>query len=301
MEMHQVRYFLALCDTLNFTRAAELCHVSQPALTTAIKKLEEELEGALFHRERGRVALTELGRMTQPLMTQMANQAEAVRNVADNHRLMRQVPLNIGVMTTIGPLCLAPLLMEFRRAYPGVEVALHEGSPEALNERLMQDELDIAVMSVLEETPPDLAVDALYRERYVVAFPSNHPFAALDTLRLEDVAGAPYLDRLACEMREIVLSVCETRNVELYATYRSEREDWIQGMILAELGFAFLPEFSISVSGVLTRPLVDPVVERLVSLVSVKGRALSPASEAFRRGAIAHAWPKPPALRPTIQ
>lgn len=301
MEMHQVRYFLALCDTLNFTRAAELCHVSQPALTTAIKKLEEELEGALFHRERGRVALTELGRMTQPLMTQMANQAEAVRNVADNHRLMRQVPLNIGVMTTIGPLCLAPLLMKFRRAYPGVEVALHEGSPEALNERLMQDELDIAVMSVLEETPPDLAVDALYRERYVVAFPSNHPFAALDTLRLEDVAGAPYLDRLACEMREIVLSVCETRNVELYATYRSEREDWIQGMILAELGFAFLPEFSISVSGVLTRPLVDPVVERLVSLVSVKGRALSPASEAFRRGAIAHAWPKPPALRPTIQ
>ena len=291
MEMHQIRYFLAVCDTHNFTRAAEQCHVSQPALTVAIKKLEEELGGTLFHRERGRVGLTELGGLTRPLMEQLLGQAEAVRNVADGFRLLHRAPLKIGVMHTIGPLCLAGFLARFQRAYPGVEVALHEGDAEALTAALAEGEVELAVLGDLGQIEPPLKADPLYRERYVVVFPPGHRFAALDAVRLADVSGEPYLDRLACEMRETVLAVCGERQIELYATYRSEREDWIQGMVVAEMGFAFLPEYSITVTGMLSRPLIEPSVERTVSLVSVPSRARSPAAAAFAREAVAHAWP----------
>ena len=83
MEMHQVRYFIAAARTLSFTRAAEHCHVSQPALTAAIKKLEAALGGSLFYRERNSLRLTELGRRMEPLLTEVQERAEAARNAAE--------------------------------------------------------------------------------------------------------------------------------------------------------------------------------------------------------------------------
>ena len=82
MEMHQVRYFLALSETLNFTRAAERCNVTQPTLTAGIRKLEEELGGPLFHRERNRSHLTELGRLIRPHFERIHASTEAVRSDA---------------------------------------------------------------------------------------------------------------------------------------------------------------------------------------------------------------------------
>src|ERR1700733_11279626 len=83
MEMHQVRYFLAAAKALSFTRAAEACRVSQPALTTAIKKLEAQLGGPLFHREGRQAALTEFGRRMQPHLSQILEQAKAAETVAE--------------------------------------------------------------------------------------------------------------------------------------------------------------------------------------------------------------------------
>jgi DNA-binding transcriptional LysR family regulator len=291
MEMHQIRYFLAVCETQNFTRAAEQCHVSQPALTTAIKKLEEEFGGALFHRHRGRATLTELGALTRPYIEQAHGQAEAARSVADSFRLLRRAPLHVGVMATIGPLCLARFLARFQHDYPGIEVELHEGVLEPLCRRLIDEELDLAVLNAPAGLDDRFVSEPLYRERYVVVFPPGHKFAAQDAVRLADVSGEPYLDRLACEMRETVLEVCAQQKVDIYATYRSEREDWIQGMVVAEMGFAFMPEYSITVPGMVSRPLVEPAVERSVDLVAVAGRALSPAATAFRREIRAHSWP----------
>lgn len=90
MEMHQVRYFLAVSETLNFTRAAELCHVSQPALTKAIKRLEEELGGELFRRERNLTHLTDLGRLMKPHLETILRANEAARaDAEDFHSLER--------------------------------------------------------------------------------------------------------------------------------------------------------------------------------------------------------------------
>src|SRR5262249_11546053 len=122
MEMHQIRYFLSVCDTLNFTRAAELCNVSQPALTRAIQKLEEELGGLLFRRERSLTHLTDLGRLMRPHLEQVFHQTETARSTAKSFLKLENAPLNLGVMCTIGPLRFVGFPQEFQKRNPGIEI-----------------------------------------------------------------------------------------------------------------------------------------------------------------------------------
>src|SRR5262245_56938721 len=103
MEMQQIRYFLALCDELNFTRAAERCNVSHPALTRAIKLLEDELGGALFHRERANTHVSELGRLVKPHLQQIYAGAEDARRQAKDFIRLKKTPLRLGLMCTIAP------------------------------------------------------------------------------------------------------------------------------------------------------------------------------------------------------
>jgi DNA-binding transcriptional LysR family regulator len=137
----------------------------------------------------------------------------------------------------------------------------------------------------------DLHALPLYSERYVVIVPPGHRLASVTEVRLADLAGEPYVDRLACEMREMVMAVCRDRRIDLYARFRSEREDWVQAMVAARIGFAFMPEYSVIVPDLLLRPLVDPEVSRTIALVSVPGRPYSPAVAAFVRAARSFAWP----------
>ena len=129
MEMHQVRYFLAVCETLNFTRAAENCNVSQPALTRAVHKLEEELGGLLLRRENNLTHLTDFGRLVRPHLEQMMTQAEAAKSTATQFLRMDSAPINLGVMCTVGPMRFMGFLAEFRMTHPGCEVTLIEGEP----------------------------------------------------------------------------------------------------------------------------------------------------------------------------
>ncbi|MCD1645640.1 LysR family transcriptional regulator substrate-binding protein [Aurantimonas coralicida] len=108
---------------------------------------------------------------------------------------------------------------------------------------------------------------------------------------VHDLSGEAYVDRLSCEMREMVMDVCAQRDIELYARFRSEREDWVQSMVMAQMGFAFMPEYSVTLSGLMQRPLVDPEVNRTVSLAHMPGRPFSPAAAAFVKAAKAFHWP----------
>ena len=290
MELDQARYFLATCEHLNFTRAAEACNISQPSLTVAIKKLEDEFGGQLFHREGKRILLTELGQRLRPFLSRMAEQAETARQAASDFRLLRQVPLRIGIMTTIGPMRLSGLLARYKQDHPGVELGVHEGSLADLQAQLDAGALDLAVLHAPGGHSPATRALPLYRERYVVIVPPGHPFERQNTVSLEDTNQNAYVDRLACEMRETVMTICGQNNIELYATFRSEREDWVQGMVMAGLGFAFMPEYSVTHAGILRRPLVEPSVEREVCLVNTVGRQLSPAAAAFSRAAQHYRW-----------
>src|SRR5918992_419988 len=254
MEMHQIRYFLAVCETLNFTRAAEHCHVTQPALTRAIQKLEDELGGLLFRRERHLTHLTDLGRLMRPQLEQVWRQTETAKTTAKNFLKL-------------------------------------EDAPQRLGELLREGELDLAVRAQWEPFDERFNVQPRYRERFVVAFPPGHRFAAQNGVAMADVDGESYLLRINCEFKDHLRSLREDQGVELQHVYRSEREDWIQTMVMAGIGIAFLPEYSVLLPGLQTRPLIEPEVMREVSLVTIAGRRFSPAVAAFVRAIKAYPWP----------
>ena len=290
MELHQVRYFLAAAKAMSVTRGAEICHVSQPALTTAIKKLEAQLGSPLFHREGRQLALTDFGRRMQPHLAQIVEQTEAAENVAKDFRLLSQVPVRLGIMSTIGPMGLCGLLKAFEQKCPSVDTVVRDGAPEALAALLDADEIDAAILNPLEGLGENYRSEPLYIERYVVVLPPEHPLSERNALALSDLSGLPYVDRLSCEMREMVMGVCANMGVKLYARFRSEREDWVQAMVMANIGFAFMPEYSVTHPDTVRRPLVDPPVERTISLITMPGRRHSPAVSAFVQTIRAHRW-----------
>jgi LysR family transcriptional regulator, hydrogen peroxide-inducible genes activator len=293
MEMHQVRYFLAVCETLNFTRAAENCNVSQPALTRAVHKLEEELGGLLLRRENNLTHLTDFGRLVRPHLEQMMAQAEAAKSTATQFLRMDSAPINLGVMCTIGPMRFMGFLAEFRMTHPGCEVTLIEGEPRHLAELLLDGKLDLAVMAQPEAFSDRIEVRPLYRERFCVAFPMGHRFREKNRVRIPDVAGETYLLRINCEYRDHLNERCREHGFAVQIGFRSEREDWIQMMVAAGFGICFIPEFSPTIPGVLTRLVADPEVVREVSLVSIAGRRFSPPVAAFARAIGGYRWPEP--------
>ena len=152
VEMHQIRYFLAVSETLNLTKAAERCNVAQPSLTRAIQALEAELGGELIRRERNLSHLTELGQRVLPMLRQCYETAVSAKSVAASMRNGEVVPLSLALSHTIGLEPFEPMLQELSRVFPGLELKLHRGSRnevvDYLKSRAAQTGLDPNMMSV---------------------------------------------------------------------------------------------------------------------------------------------------------
>jgi len=291
MEMQQVRYFVALAGTLNFTRAAESCNVSQPALTRAIQQLEHELGGPLFHRERGNTHLSELGRMMQPYLRSVEESARAARDQARAVKRLEQATLTIGSMCTIGPQLVSDLLVRFRTLHPNVEVrVIDTGAPEMI-ELLEKGELEVALVGVPEELPDSLHQLPIFEENFVILLPPNHRLSTSNPIRAAELDKEPYVSRSNCEVFEPVRKALNERGVFLRQVFSSPRDDWVQGMIKAGLGLGFFPEFSVTDPDLVVRPLVDPSFSRTIYLATVRGRPHSPAVGAFVQEARRYPWP----------
>ena len=291
MEMSQIRYVLAAAKHLNFTKAAADCNVTQPALTKGVKALEDDLGAAVFHREGRRISISDFGRSMIPHLQQIADEADATKMLAQNFKLLNKVPVRLGVMSTVGHLRLSRFLAHFDRKHQGLDLSVTESSPADLRDQLTSGAIDVAYMTWSEKLEENFRTHRLYSERYVVVFPPEHRLGGMNAVPLQELSGERYVDRLACEMREMVMKVCETEGVELYARFRSEREDWVQAMVLAGIGFAFMPEYSVTLPGLLQRPLIDPSVERTIIAVTVPGRKYSPPVEALMRASASFSWP----------
>jgi LysR family transcriptional regulator, hydrogen peroxide-inducible genes activator len=290
MEMHQIRYFLAVCESLNFTRAAEACNVTQPALTRAVQKLEEELGGLLLRRERSRTHLTEFGQTLRPHLEEVLRNAAGAATTAKSFLSLDNAPLRLGVMCTVGPLRCIGLMAQFNREHPGIAVTLHEGAPVELTAMLEQAQLDLAIMADPNGFADRFKVEPLYRERFAVAFPPGHRFAGMEEVPTIACDGESYLMRINCEYGNYWDDFLQENKVDLKEVYRSEREDWIQTMVMAGMGICFIPEFSPIMPGLHTRPLREPEVYREVSLVNVPGRRFSPAVAAFVKTVKRYPW-----------
>ena len=253
MEMQQVRYFVALAGTLNFTRAADQCNVSQPALTRAIKQLEHELGGAV--------------------------------------KKLEKATLTIGTMCTIGPHIVSELLIRFRTQHPDVEVQVVDAGAPQMIEMLEKGDLEVAIVGVPGELPESLHQLPIFEERFVIVLPPNHRLVAFDEIPAAELDKEPYVSRSNCEVFEPVRKELVSRGVFLRQVFSSPRDDWVQGMIKAGLGLGFFPEFSVTDPDLVVRPLVKPSFSRTIFLATVRGRPHSPAVGAFVQEARRYPWP----------
>lgn len=291
MEMQQVRYFVALAQTLNFTRAAEMCNVTQPAFSRAIQQLEHELGGPLFNRERGNSHLTELGRIMLPYIEAVEQQARAAKDLAKAVTGLKAAKLKIGVMCTIGPQLVTGLLPRFQGNNPDVEIdVIDDGAPQMID-RLERGELEIAFVGSHESLPETLHQLPIFREKFVILLPPNDPLSSQPVIQAAQLHERPYVSRSQCEVFRYVREDLKSRGIAPKVVFRSPRDDRVQGMIKAGLGFGFFPESSVTHPDVVVRPLVDPEYDRTVYLATVRGRPHSPAVGAFIREARYHDWP----------
>jgi DNA-binding transcriptional LysR family regulator len=288
--MHQIRYFLAVCEMLNFTRAAESCNVSQPSLTRAIKGLEDELGGPLFRRERNNTHLTGLGEMMRPHLTQVLIETDAAKERAKSFARLDDVELKLGMMCTIGPRRFIPFLQAFRERHPKVRLVVQDGSNTMLQERLVQGELDVAVYGQPEEIDERFHARRLYDERFVIGFGPGHCFDKLNAVKVRDLHDQPYVNRLQCEFLGHAGRIFREHGGKPRIVFRSDRDDWVQSMAMAGLGFTFIPEFAVTLPGLRVRPLIEPDIVRSIQVVTVRGRPHVPAVGAFVREILAFAW-----------
>jgi DNA-binding transcriptional LysR family regulator len=291
MEMHQIRYFLAAAEELKFTRAAERCNVSQPSLTRAIKLLEGELGGLLFHRERANTHLSELGRMVRPHLTQVHEEAQAAKRQAADFAKLGRSTLKLGIMCTIAPDQIIELIGAIQAHHRGIELALSDANAVEMQKRLIDGALEVAIYCLPTQHADDhLHVVPLFREKIVVAINPKHRLANQAAIAVRDLNGESYIHRMDCEFAGYADSVFAAQNVACTAVYWSDRDDWTLAMVAAGLGWAFMPANSVKHAGVLAIPLVEPEFWRAVNLVTVRGRPYSPAVGALVREAMRIKW-----------
>src|SRR5271166_5439635 len=199
MEMHQVRYFLAAARTLNFTKAAEECHVAQPSLSRAIKNLEEELGGELFRRERALTHLTELGRLVMPMLKQCYDSALGAKSLADSYQKGTALPLRLALSSTINLGLLALPLTGLVRSFPELELKFFRGDSGAVAERLKSGGSEIAVSGKFADTWERFDCWPLFTEPFCLAVNKDHPLSMRNVARLDQLKDERLLPRAYCE------------------------------------------------------------------------------------------------------
>lgn len=293
MEMHQIRYFLAVERLKNFSRAAEFCNITQPALTRAIQKLEEEVGGRLFLRRPGRVELTELGRKLLPRLEAAQNEVRQAQNEAAFLVNQLKQRLRLGIMCTIGPESLVGLLDRLRAAMPDLELHLIESRGTSIVQALDADEIDVALVG-LPRYSDQLEAMPLFTEPYVLALPRDHRLASRPSVLLSELDGENYIERSNCEFDEHFEVTFGEWPIEMEVRFRSGREDWVQAMIAAGLGVSIVPQSLPLLPSLTSIRLIAPEVTRTISLATAKGRALPKPVQILRELAADQSWPNPP-------
>ncbi|MDE2462144.1 MAG: LysR family transcriptional regulator [Alphaproteobacteria bacterium] len=270
MELAQVRYFVTLSRLLNFTRAAQACNVSQPALTRAIQRLEDELGGPLVFRERNLTQLTELGRAMLPHLDAMLSAAESARALAEARRQQPSVSLKIGLGPGIGAAAIAGAVREIALLMPELMVRFEEAAVATLIEAMLSDMLDCAVLPADCELPERFNAWKLYEEGAVAVLPANHRLANTKTVTAADLHGEVLLHGERCGGFAQLLAAAAGDDL------RTRRCDGgtahILDLVAAGLGIAILSERMAVPAPLVACPLVEPPIRREVRLTAVAGR-----------------------------
>ena len=279
MTLTELKYIVAVARAKHFGHAAEACYVAQPTLSVAIKKLEDELGVVLFERGGAEISVTPLGAQIVAQAERVLEQTAAIKELAKQNKDPLAGPLRLGVIYTIAPYLLPPLVKGMIARVPQMPLILQENYTVKLLEMLRQGELDAAIMA-LPLPEHGMAMQVLYDEPFVVAMPANHPWTkrraiAADDLKTENMLllGAGHC------FRDQVLEVCpemarfsSSPGNGMQRTFEGSSLETIRHMVASGIGLTVLPRASVPdmnvKDGMLQfRPFEEPVPTRRVVIV----------------------------------
>lgn len=284
MELQQLRYFCAIAETGSFTRAAQRTHVSQPSLSQQIRKLEDELGVRLLDRLGRKVQLTEPGRSFLPRARAILRDLEAARSDVIERKASVSGPISVGVIPTIAPYFLPPILTTFSRRYPETHVTVTEEITPSLLERLRAGTMDLAIAALpLQARRDEFQSIPLMVEKLYAVLPKQHPLAKRRQISLHELQDNPFvLLRDGHCFRETAFAACKRARLNPKVVFESGQFSSILSMVGAGLGVSIVPAMAMEKrSGCQYVPLVDERAERTIGVVTLNGRSSTRATYAF--------------------
>ena len=290
MEFHQVRYFLAVCQTLNFTRAAEDCNVSQPSLSRAVKLLEAELGGELFRRERTLTHLTDLGQTVLPALRQAYESTLAAKSLAKSHLKEGHAPLRLALSRSLDMEVLAPMLAEITKAFPRIEIKMFRGPPHEIDDKMKSGEAEIAIAGDLGDGWERYDAKGLYVESFGLLISRHHALANQERIALRGLVDQRLLCRPNCAMADRIVVQLKASGAKEVATHEVPQIDDMTGLVRANFGVGILP-IGRKVPDDLVASEIDGVdLERKINVITVAGRPHTPAAAALKTLLRARDW-----------
>src|SRR5262249_25446338 len=211
--MYHIRYFLVVSETLNLTKAAERCNVAQPALTRAIKALENELGGELLRRERALSHLTELGQRMLPILRELYETARPAKKAAAHNRKGEPTPPSVAVSHTVSLERFEPILQELSRALPGLQLTLRRGSGNEVAETLKLGTAELVIAGPLDETWSRLDTVPLFEEPFGLVVSSTHRLANRGEVEFRELSSETFLINDGCELVEELRACLEANGI----------------------------------------------------------------------------------------
>ncbi len=281
MELHQLRYFVAVARTRNFSRAAEQCRVAQPSLSQQIMKLEGELGERLFERTKREVSLTAAGEVFRRHAERVLDEVELAGDSVREVRGMLRGRVALGALPTVAPYYLPRRLRGFTAAYPEIEVVVHEDTTEQLARALLAKEIEVALLSLPVERA-GLAAEEFFDEPLLVALPAGHRLATKRKLTLDDLEAEPFiLMKEGHCLAGQALQFCRLNGFAPRVSFRSAQIETVLAFVAAGWGVSIVPAMArvVETKGVRYRALAG--MTRSIGVIYREARPLSRAARAL--------------------
>ncbi len=284
MELHQLRYAVAVARTGNFSRAAAQCHVSQPSLSQQIQKLEDELGERLFDRLKTHARLTPAGERLHERAVRILSEVNAAQQEAAETRALAHGRVLVGVLPTIAPYLLPQVLPPFSKAFPGIGVVVQEDTTAQLLGLLAAWELDLAIAS-LPIRDERFQTEPLLTEELLVALPPSHRLAQRKSIRMVDLESEHFiLMKEGHCLGDQVLNFCTRRDFHPSVLCRSAQIETIRALVQAGMGISLIPAMACQAARPPQpryRSLTPPLPRRAVVAVWLRDRPPGRAAGAF--------------------
>ncbi|MCU0542904.1 MAG: LysR family transcriptional regulator [Oscillatoriaceae cyanobacterium Prado104] len=282
MELRHLRYFIAVAEELNFTRAAEKLHMAQPPLSQQIQQLEEELGFQLFHRTKRTVTLTEAGQVFFEEAQNILQQVEKAIQLGKQTSRGELGQLTIGFVSSAAHNVVPAMVRAFRTQHPGVKLELRELTTDEQLQRLLDGRIDIGFV----RPPVDEAVNSeiVFEESLMVALPVTHPMARRDRVQLRSLSGEPFIlfpRSLAPGLYDPIVSFCQQAGFSPIIGQEATQMQTIVSLVAAEMGVAIVPASmrNFERRGVVYKYLSEP--SPMVSIALIWRNKPSPAVQRF--------------------